>query len=1772
MLHTPVVCSGAGVRPSLRFLPGLLLLLAVPAPSYGESVAVLRPNGGEKVYSSDAYTVEWSAAGAGDVASFDLEFSADGGATFSGIPGCSGLPATARACLWTAPGPTTAGLVRITASTTAGATFTDTSNARFSVLAGTGSVTVTAPGTNATWAIGTTQTVKWKHTLGARAQVAVDLSRDGGSTWTTLADRVTSGSSAGSLAWPIAGPASDRSRIRVRHLNTPARDESIDVVIADPFLRIDDPPLDANWGIGTQQRVTWTTNLGSDDRVDIKLSADGGRTFPVTLASKITASARAATITVPDMPTAQGILLVEFAAAALSSISSRILTVAPPFVTVVRPNAPGDVWSTDVSRTVAWSDNLGALERVRLDLSLDGGTSYPVVLAAATPADGSLAIKVSSSWMTESARVRVTWLDTPALADSSDSSFVIRAAVSNARPVAKAGPDLDVAAGSVIRMSGAASADPDGNTLTYTWTMTSRPLGSSAELQGARTMTPSFVADLEGIYKIRLVVDDGVLKSGADTLIVTAASGNTAPIADAGPDQLVASGATVTLDGTASLDAEGAVLGYAWSFAARPDGSTTTIANSTTSAPSFLPDVRGRYIVQLVVTDGATTSAADAVEVTVNTPPASNAGSDRTVPIGTNVELTGAGSTDPDGQRLSYFWTFVSRPSGSDASLSDLTSVTPSFTVDRAGDYVLALSVSDPLESGVPDAVTVSTHNSPPAAHAGPDQSAVVGSVVTLDGTGSTDVDGDALRFTWSLTRPPASVAVLSDTSAARPTFTLDRPGTYVASLVADDGTLQSAPDTVIVTTLNSAPVAAAGADLTAAVGGTVRLDGTGSTDVDGDLLTYEWSLLTVPEGSAAELTSPGPTPEFVADRSGTYVAQLIVRDGTSASTPDSVTVTTTNTVPIARAGADQTVSVGTSVVVDGGSSSDADGDVLEFAWSIAIKPEGSAAVIAVPDASTVGFMADAPGTYVLQLIVSDGRSASDPDTVVIATANSAPVAGAGEDRLVSTLSTVGLDGSGSRDADGDVLSYRWSLLTRPEGSAAVLADPTARETTFVADLDGTYVAQLVVHDGTTDSAADTVSIVAAAANRPPIASAGTPITVEVGTSGHLDGSGSSDPDGDALAFEWTVLSRPAGSVALPGDDTSATPTFVPDQAGEYLLRLVVSDGRESASSTVSLTGILPEPPPATLAASPTWLAFSVVSGAAAPPSQHVTITVSGGEPAAWVASFAAPWLIVGPGAGAGSDDVSIGIDPSGLAPGLYKDTVRFEAPGLDGSPIAVAVTLAVDPAFSEPVTADPGVFLVRAGEKIQPAIDAAAPGSTILLEPGTYVQNLVLPAKENPDGKYITITTASVLLPEGRVAPALKASLAVIRSPSTAPAVRTNARASHYRLVGLAFDANSGGETEIIRLGDATTQITLAQVPHHFELDRLIVTGGASGQKRGVLINASDVLLQNSDISNIWMSGQDSQAVAGWNTPGRITIRNNRLEAASENIMFGGADPAIRDLVPADILIEDNFSTKNLAWRGDSTKEVKNAFELKAARRVTIRRNIFERVWKDGQDATAIVLKTSNSGGACTACITEDILFEDNIVRSAGAGIAISGWNLVHPSGYTRGITIRNNLFYDISTSYGGNGRLLTFGNNPSDVVVDRNTAILDGTSVVYMYEGVKLADGVKVPGGPIRGFRYTNNLSEHRSYGIMTPAGSSARSCETWLPGAVISHNVLAGAVTTKYYPPDNYFPAVADWLSQFTDPASHDWRLMPGSPFGTAGSDGGSLGVDHARLPSP
>lgn len=467
-------------------------------------------------------------------------------------------------------------------------------------------------------------------------------------------------------------------------------------------------------------------------------------------------------------------------------------------------------------------------------------------------------------------------------------------------------------------------------------------------------------------------------------------------------------------------------------------------------------------------------------------------------------------------------------------------------------------------------------------------------------------------------------------------------------------------------------------------------------------------------------------------------------------------------------------------------------------------------------------------------------------------------------------------------------------------------------------------------------------------------------------------------------------------------------------------------------------------------------------------------------------------------------------------------------------------------------------------GGNLQAALNQAQPGDEIRLAAGAvFVGNFVLPLKAGNAAITIRSDTPDHDLPSPRqrIGPEFAFRMPTLRTPNALPALRTAPGTMHWRIMGVRFEGTGGAD--IVVLGNGTSaQDTYEEVPADIELDRVIVQGHPTrDQKRGIALNSASTTIRNSYIAGIKAVGQETQAIAGWNGPGPFLIENNYLEAAGINILFGGAEPHIHSLVPSDIVVRWNEIGKPLAFRG-SNWTVKNLFELKNARRVRVEGNLFERNWAAAQSGFAILFTVRNPGGLAPWSTVEDVTFQNNIVRSVAGGLNILGYDTNSPSGQTRRIVIRNNLFEDVShTNWGGLGTFLQIGDEPAEVIVDHNTILQTG-NIISAYGGT--------PGArrPILGFKFTNNIAFHNLYGITGDgAGTGLPTIDLYFPGSVVTGNVMAGGQASRY-PPGNLFPSVRDLMASFVDPAGGDYRLRPGA-FAGITTDGKPPGVDHVEL---
>ena len=459
--------------------------------------------------------------------------------------------------------------------------------------------------------------------------------------------------------------------------------------------------------------------------------------------------------------------------------------------------------------------------------------------------------------------------------------------------------------------------------------------------------------------------------------------------------------------------------------------------------------------------------------------------------------------------------------------------------------------------------------------------------------------------------------------------------------------------------------------------------------------------------------------------------------------------------------------------------------------------------------------------------------------------------------------------------------------------------------------------------------------------------------------------------------------------------------------------------------------------------------------------------------------------------------------------------------------------------------------LFVDAGGDLQAALDAAQPGDEIVVRAGArFVGSFVLPPK--PSGAVITIRS-SMTLPERRLTPADAPLLPIIASGS-ADAALSGFGASNWRLDGLRFESNAFGAGNIISLQDAA----------NITLDRLLIVAGPDGQKRGIMGNGRHIVLSRSHIANIWRTGQDSQAFCAWDGAGPYTITDNFLEAASENVMFGGANSAAPDRVPADILVEGNHFSKPLEWKV-AGRFVKNLFELKSAKRVIVRNNLFERNWADAQNGTAILFTVRNDQGGAPWSVVEDVLFERNVIRDTEGVFNILGYDQYFPSGQTTRITIRQNLAI-------ASGVFLLAGGEVGTLTFDHNT-VDQGWNFSTLYLGDVWVNGtsaLRPAQFAVASLTVTNTLANHNAYGVFGDGVGIGTSALTQLTRSYTwTHNVLAGEDGWgQSYPPVTWQPSMAEHTAQFTD----GYRLVAGSWYRGAGTDGQDLGVVWDTPPPP
>lgn len=635
-----------------------------------------------------------------------------------------------------------------------------------------------------------------------------------------------------------------------------------------------------------------------------------------------------------------------------------------------------------------------------------------------------------------------------------------------------------------------------------------------------------------------------------------------------------------------------------------------------------------------------------------NIPPTANAGADQTIALPTNsVALTGSG-TDSDGSIVAYQWNKISGPAG---TITNAASAATNVTGLVLGTYLFELTVTDNAGSTGKDTMQVTVlpdPNIPPTADAGPDQSITLPTnSVTITGSG-TDPDGNITAYQWTKVGGPAAGAITNPASASTTVTGLTIAGTYTFELRVTDNNNAVGRDSMQVVVnpnpVNLAPTANAGPDQSITLPtSSITFSGSG-TDPDGNIIAYLWTKIAGPAaGSIANSGNPSSTVTGLAQ--GVYQFELRVTDNNGDFGRDTMQVTVNpappNILPVANAGADQTITLPTNSVTLSGSGTDPDGNITAYQWTKISGPAVGSITNPTSATTTVTGLSIA-GIYRFVLRVTDNSGGLGRDTMQVTVnpaPNVAPSANAGADKFITLpVNSTTLNGSGT-DPDGNIASYQWTKITGPAN--ATITSALAGSTTVTGLTAGIYSFELKVTDNSGATGSDTVQVTV---NIPPVANAGTDISITIPVNSiSLTGAGT-DSDGSVVSYNWSRISGPAAGTITNAASAATSVTGL--IAGIYKYELRVTDNHGGTGrDTVQVIVFAPNIPPVANAGLPVSLTL---------PTNVVTLSGSGTDVDGFITGYL--WTkISGPANATITSALAGSTSVTGLVAGVYVFELR---------------------------------------------------------------------------------------------------------------------------------------------------------------------------------------------------------------------------------------------------------------------------------------------------------------------------------------------------------------------------------------------------------------------------------------------------------------------------------------------------------------------------------
>jgi hypothetical protein len=478
----------------------------------------------------------------------------------------------------------------------------------------------------------------------------------------------------------------------------------------------------------------------------------------------------------------------------------------------------------------------------------------------------------------------------------------------------------------------------------------------------------------------------------------------------------------------------------------------------------------------------------------------------------------------------------------------------------------------------------------------------------------------------------------------------------------------------------------------------------------------------------------------------------------------------------------------------------------------------------------------------------------------------------------------------------------------------------------------------------------------------------------------------------------------------------------------------------------------------------------------------------------------------------------------------------------------------------------DEKIIRVRVGENVQAALDQArTTGAMITLDVGEHLCNLKV--NDIPDAKPVVITsnTRDIPIKGERINRDYENSIACIRSANGLdPVILYKTKSYGVHLTGIGILPQEYDRT-VVSFG-TDTMTSVEEQPHDVTFDRVLFLGDPErGQHRGIMAHCKNFTIKNSAFYDFHEEGRDSQAIAAWNGGQNLIIKNNFIEAGTENLLFGGGSARTEELAPFNIMIDGNTITKNPLWISgmEHPPQIKCLLEIKQARGITIQNNVFQHNWTGAaMNGVAIVFKCCDQSHNEPWTLTENVVLKNNIIEKVGAGIVIVGAN---DDGYEtqlmRNVTITNNLFIDMDRDeWQGSGKAFAISIMPNNLLIDHNTILGNTWGMVDFYNV-----------GPPKGqdFTFINTVIYQGDYGIKSKSGSAP---ENWATDLGYTPEVTGLAIrkdparTCKFGEGNLIIPE-----ADFDSSINPDYSIRPDSAIASVlTTDGDTIGCDISLLP--